>query len=198
MFRRHATPARNDRPAFTLVEVIVSGLVLALLAGGTISALSATAKVQQFNADRTRARFLADDLSVEISKLAYVEETSYGGTLGPESGETNGANRELFDDVDDYNALTESPPKSRDGKDLTGLAGWTRQTRVAWVSTADAATASASETYLKKITVTVSRKGKPLATAVTLRSAASDKGRGARTAVVGNETAAAAVVGVSK
>ena len=190
---RRAPHTHAGTRGFTIIEVIVSAVVLGFLSAGALTALSSTAKAQQLSADRARARFLADALIAEIGQQAYVEGSNYGAVLGPESGEVSGASRALFDDLDDYNSLSEAPPKTRDGKDIAGLAGWTRQTRVNWVTTANTAASSATETYLKKVTVTVSKKGRALATAVALRSASTDKGRSVRKSVVSSQNAVASM-----
>ena len=78
--------------------------------------------------------------------------------------------RTAFDDVDDYHGLSESPPKKRDGTSLTAYSGWTRSVNVGWVTGADLNLSSASDTSIKRITVTITRNKKKLAELVAVRT----------------------------
>ncbi len=151
--------------AFTLVEaafaVAITGVLLTAAAGtfGTI------ARNRQIEAERRLAHPLAQQLMAEILSAAFVDPGT-SPTFGPETGET----RATFNDVDDYNGLSEGPPATRAGVAMTGYAGWTRAVSVAYVDPATLAV-SALATPLKRITVTVTAPaGKPYVL-VGLRSA---------------------------
>src|SRR5689334_8248461 len=114
---------------FTLVEalfcvVIVSGLLLA-----ASRAFGAIARARQVQMDRTLGFGLADQLLTEVMQC-YFKEPAGGTTLGPDAGETS---RAQFDDCDDYNGWSESPPQLRDGTVLTEFTGWTRSVSVTCV-----------------------------------------------------------------
>jgi hypothetical protein len=162
------------RPAFSLLECAVASIILALLAGATVNAVGSTVKARRIEADRARARGLAADLIGEIAGQLYEEPGVVTTVLGPETGDGAGPSRLLYDDVDDYNGLKETPPTQRDGTPIAGLTNWKRQTVVDWV-VAGSLAVSATETGIKRVTVSVSFNGKPLATAVALRSKAWDK-----------------------
>src|SRR5262245_52995751 len=112
---------RNRHRGFSLVEVLVS-LTLLGLAGSTL--LLATASTMQAGNDalaQTIARGVAEQLLDEILGQPYCET---GGNplaypLGPNAGETsNPLKTSLFDDTDDYNGYTCSPPRDAWGIDL--------------------------------------------------------------------------------
>jgi hypothetical protein len=86
----------------------------------------------------------------EILQQSYIDPTN-PITLGPDLLET----RPTFNDVDDYNGYSESPPKNRDGTSVTGYTGWTRSTKVEWIDPTNPTSASLTDTYLKRITITV-------------------------------------------
>jgi MSHA pilin protein MshD len=145
--------ARHRGGGFTLVEslicvLIVSGVLVAAL--GTFGAIG---KARLTQTDRALAFGLADQLLDEIMQC-YFKEPSGGTTLGPDGGETS---RALYDDVDDYDSLSNSPPQQRDGTAMTDYTGWTRSVRVVCVQPGQPNTASnaADPQVLKKITVTV-------------------------------------------
>jgi MSHA pilin protein MshD len=165
--------ASSLRRGFTLIEAATASVVVGLLAGATLTAVTSATRAAALTGDRARARQLAGDLMAEVCAQAYMESGST--TLGPDAGEVNGASRAAFDDVDDYNGLSESPPKDRTGKDLAGWSGWMRTTTVQWVSPVDCSTVKAAESSAKLITVKVSKGNRVLAKVTAVRSAAWDR-----------------------
>ena len=93
-----------------------------------------------------------------------------GSALGAESGET----RANYDDVDDYNGWTASPPELSDGTALS-LGGYTRSAKIIHVVFDDPTTESGSYTGMKRITVTVSKNGTQLAQVSMLRTHSADQ-----------------------
>jgi prepilin-type N-terminal cleavage/methylation domain-containing protein len=162
---------------FTMIEAAISSVVLGMLAGAVLTTVSAAAASRQRTSDRSRAGVLAHDLLAEITALEYSEPSMATITLGLDSPESVATNRLQLDDVDDYHGLLESPPRTREGTVIAGVTGWTRETRVQWVSAASPTTVMAAETRVKRITVTI-RKGTAgvvLATADGLRTGAWSK-----------------------
>jgi hypothetical protein len=85
----------------------------------------------------------------EILQLPY-QDPQGGTTFGAESGET----RTTFDDLNDYNGYSESPPKSKDGSPLPDVTGWTRQVTITRVVRLTPDVTWLSETGLVSIRVT--------------------------------------------
>src|SRR5206468_12187441 len=81
----------------------------------------------------------------------YQDPTLPTLVLGAELGET----RVTFNDVDDYNGLSESPPQTANGTTIAGYTGWTRSVQVAWANPSNPSASSLIETGLKRITITV-------------------------------------------
>ncbi|GIK18001.1 MAG: prepilin-type N-terminal cleavage/methylation domain-containing protein [Leptolyngbya sp. PLA2] len=165
--------ARVQARGFSLVEVIVAILVLAALLAASLNTVAASASMQRHAADRARARVLALDLLNEARRHPYDDPIAGSGT-GPGAGEINGT-RSLFNDVDDFNGWSASPPQRTDGSAIPGFDGWTRACTVEYVSVANPATTVLTDSGVKRITVTVYRGKQPMATATGLRTRALDK-----------------------
>lgn len=168
-----ASPFRSSRrgaacEGFSLVEAVLAILVTGILMVAALSTTSASALARSKSADRSRGRFLAQDLMCEILDQCY-EEPDDGVLFGPEPGESSGT-RSNFDDVDDYNGWVETTPSRKGGSAIGGLNGWKRSVLVEWVLPSDPAQSSGSETGAKRITVTVEHNGAVVASWAAIRT----------------------------
>lgn len=152
--RTHGAPPRRfagfpdfSGRGFTLIEAIISTLIVAGIFVAALTTVGAARATEAIDTERARGMLLAQELMNEILQ-------------------------QPFDDVDDYNGRTESPPVDRDGDALPGFTGWTRSVRVEWVRL-DAPNAAASPgSGVKRVTVTVQHAGRVAAELSALRTAA--------------------------
>jgi len=114
------------------------------------------------------AQRLATDLLAEIALLPY-KDPNGSVKFGPEDDES-AATRAAFDDIDDYDGWTASPPQKKDGTAETGADGYTRSVLVQCVSVSDFTSVQTdSQTLPKRIRITVSKAGTPPVTITTVR-----------------------------
>jgi len=113
-----------SKPAngFTLIELIIVILVLSLALTGVTIAINETVKQSSKPLVQTRAMELAQTYLDEILNKRFDELSGQGGTPRCDSsdnaaqtcsnslGNEESNNRQLFDDVDDFNGLNDSPP----------------------------------------------------------------------------------------
>lgn len=104
---------------FSLIEAMVA-LSITTMAGAVL--LLATEGVLQTTndaVDQTIAQGMAIQLIDEVLGARYAAaDNPHETTLGPSSYEKQGAQRNLFNDTDDFNGYLASPPRDRDGKPL--------------------------------------------------------------------------------
>lgn len=162
--RRINTRARG----FTLVEAAVSSVLVGVLLVASLQALAAARMARYKNAELARATLLADGLLNEIRALPYSDPAG-SSILGYDFAE-NGVWRGSFDDVDDFNGWTESPPQLPDGTPMDGYDSWSRSVRVYWCNPASPSGTSGAETGLKRIVVVVNHHGVPVATATAIKA----------------------------
>ncbi|HHH76375.1 MAG TPA: type II secretion system protein [Phycisphaerae bacterium] len=159
---------RRDN-AFSLVESIISIVIVGGLLVAALTALGAS-RIGQFSiSTQARATMLADGLMNEILQHAY--EESSAGSLGLDAGEDTG-DRSHFDDVDDYDGWASSPPQQADGTIIPESSHYSRSVTVNWVDPNNPLQLSISDSSVKLITVSVSHNGKTLATMSALRTRA--------------------------
>lgn len=146
--------ATHDRSrGTTLTEVVVSTLLVGLLLVGALNVVGAAVQTRRVNDQRLNGPALALELWSEVSARAYEDPEAPGGALGLETGEV--APRENFDDVDDYEGWSKSPPEDAAGTPLARYAGWTREVEVDWTSQDQGDDVAGAETGLKRFLVRV-------------------------------------------
>ena len=161
----------NARRGLTLIEVVVSLLVVSVMIGAGLGASSRAVKTRFAADERAHAQLLAGTLLSEVLSKHYRESPD---ALGPDAGESL-ADRATFDDVDDFNGYSQSPPATPSGDPLAP-AGWTWSAEVEWVTPATLAS-SRDETGAKRVRVSVVRAGREVGAAVGFKSLAFEESR---------------------
>lgn len=161
---------RLDRHALTLIEVVLSTLIVGVMTVAALNTLGAATRSSEAAGNRAVALGLADDLMAEVLNGAY-REPSDTEVFGPESGEDSGT-RLLFDDVDDYDGWNQLPPQARDGTTFTDRADWRRRVTVERVQPSDPTqlTSGSTDAGAKRIHVFVEYRGTVLAEQFAVRS----------------------------
>ncbi len=160
-----ATP---ERKALTLVEVVVSTLIVGVMTVAALNTLGAATRSGMSAGNRAIAMGLADELMAEILATRYGDLD--GSTqLGPEAGENDPLD---FDDVDDYADWSELPPLYREDIDEDGdldpmqnRDDWRRHVIVQFVDPNEPTQvlADSDDQKTKRIHVIVEYQGQPLA-----------------------------------
>ncbi len=149
-----ATRSRRGRGAgLSLVEAMISMVIVAVMLVMALNTIGSLARSWQVQSTQCRAPALAQQLMAEIIQSSY-QEPYVSPIFGPEAPETSLV-RADYDDVDDYNGWSASPPQLKDGTAMANLTGWTRSAAVQYVDPDDVSTPSGTNQGLKRITVTV-------------------------------------------
>ncbi|MCH7595424.1 MAG: hypothetical protein IID35_02600 [Planctomycetes bacterium] len=164
--------SRCLHPAFSLVETALSILLVGGLVVAALNTVGASVAGREFTRNRGRGDLLAHHLMSEILRQSYQEPVDTP-TMGRESGESGGS-RSSYDDVDDYDGWASSPPEEKNGSALADLTGWERSVVVEFVDPNVLTTVSATETGVKRITVTVRHHGVDKASLTSIKTIASE------------------------
>ena len=163
----------NQR-GITMAETVVATLLIGFVLVSTLDIVGPMARSTTVHANRLVAANLANELTEEIATKLFTDpDLNSGNALGVDGSE-RATVRADFDDVDDYNGWTSSPPQLVSTQVSVLRNSWTRSVIVTHVLVSDATTVSISATGLKRITVTVSKNGTELAKIVSLHSQAAD------------------------
>lgn len=151
---------------FTLVELVVFIVILAVGLTGTILAIHQTVANAPKAMMHVRAMEIAQAYLDEISTKRFDENTGQGGlptcdsptpaapviacsnVLGPEAGEI----RNTFNDVDDYNGINDSPPVDASGNVNPDYTGYGVQISLSYAGTE---LALANNRFAKRINLVI-------------------------------------------
>lgn len=159
--------AATKTGGFTLVESILSIVLIGTVLVAVMNNVGASKSGQYVILERSGGNFLANNLMAEIINRSY-EEPDDTPVFGRETGE-NSSQRDQWDDVDDYNGWSASPAEERDGTAITN-SDWTRSVTVERVNPDNLSQTSGSETGAKKVTVTIKRGDRVIATRTAVRT----------------------------
>lgn len=112
-------PKRSEIRGATLVEAVVAILVLGLAVPPLVTLFVAAADQGAEQTYQASALDLADGLMEEIAARAFEDPDLAPGSFGREE-----ATRALYDDVDDYDGLSDAPPLRWDGTVLADDSGF--------------------------------------------------------------------------
>ena len=151
--QRLVHPIGADRAGYTLIEVVISTLIVGGVLVGALNVLGGSVQTRRLSAARIAEPGLGMQLMAEILAQPYEDVDEPAGPIGLETGESN-VTRADFDDIDDYNLWSSTSPEYRDGSTISGLTGWTRAVTVKFYDPATGATTTA-DTGVKLIAVTL-------------------------------------------
>jgi hypothetical protein len=162
---------KTSRAGVSLIEVTAAVLLVSIMLAAAMRSVAVARIVDYKSAQVARGKLLAQGLLAEIIELPYQDPIVVTVTLGPDAANLE-TSRSTYNDVDDYNGYSETPPKNKDGTNLsTDLTNWGRSVVVEWVSPSNlTGSASGSETHCKRVTVTVTYNGSKVATMVGVRT----------------------------
>jgi len=136
--------AHCDQKGFSLIELIVMIVVLSIALTGVTIALNEAVKQSPKALVQTRAMELSQTYLDEILAKRFDEQSGQGGTPRCDSidnaaqscsnslGNEEANNRQLFDDVDDFNGLNNSPPVTASGTSLSNYSSYRVQVSVSY------------------------------------------------------------------
>ncbi len=154
----------------SMMETVLSIALVGIVLVAAMDTLGGARVAQAQNADLAIAEVLCESMMNEILAQAYEGADEGVGSFGRSLSEAGDLTRAAFDDVDDYNNWTASPPQGKDGKPIEWASGLQRLVRVQCVDASDLRSVTADGVCLKRIRVQVLRNKKVLAQLEAYRS----------------------------
>ncbi|GAI84900.1 unnamed protein product [marine sediment metagenome] len=152
---------------FSLIEVLIAILLVGLAIASLVTANSAFTKANGAGVELSIAEFLIEQIR-ELSTLLPVIDPEAGiSTFGPEAAETLAD----YDDLDDFDGASFSPPIGADRNVLNDLASFSQQITVENVSASDFEQVEIDHaSYFVRVTVKVFLNSRQISSARWLRA----------------------------
>ncbi|MFP4354908.1 MAG: prepilin-type N-terminal cleavage/methylation domain-containing protein [Phycisphaerae bacterium] len=145
------------RRGFSLIEALISMILVGGLLVAALNAVGYAKAGQHRLATRRQGRLLAEDLRTEINLQPFQAPGTPEGmlaTIGP-AGHEMGPDRSRFNDADDYDKWSSSPPQLQDGTAIPWAANFTRSVSVKWSYFFSPHTTTATPTGMKLFQIEV-------------------------------------------
>ena len=158
----------NAMRGLTLVETLVAIVLVGLTIAAIIASTTAFTRASGVGIDLSTAEFLIEEIREMTASLPVIDPENGTGTFGPESGEAALAN---YDDIDDFDGATFSPPVDIHRNALNDFAGFTQRITVENVDVADLTQVRADHsTDFVRMTVEIVRSGQVISSCSWIRT----------------------------
>jgi len=117
---------------FSLIEAMFAVLLVGLAIAALVGANAAFTRANGAGADISTAEFLLEQIKELTATVAVVDPETETATFGAEEGAVG-----LYDDLDDFDGASFSPPIGIDRTSLTDFGAFTQQVTVQNVSASD-------------------------------------------------------------
>ena len=152
---------------FTLIEVLIGILLVGLAVVSLISANGAFTQANGAGTELSTAEFLIEQIRELSAVLPVIDPNTGTTTFGPEASETLAT----YNDLDDFNGASFSPPISADRNVLADLSAYTQQITVENVNASDfEQVVSNHSSFFVRVNVKVFLNTKEISSARWLRS----------------------------
>ncbi len=159
--------SRRDK-GFSFVEILISIILVGLSITALVFASNSFTMSNGAGADLSTAEFLIEQIRELTTLLPVVDPETTTTTFGVESGETTVA---AYDDIDDFNDVTFSPPIDASRTPVAALNAFSQSVTVTNVSQSNFDTVvGAHASSFVKVTVGVSLNGREISSASWIRA----------------------------
>jgi prepilin-type N-terminal cleavage/methylation domain-containing protein len=162
------TTLNKNARAFTLLEVLVAIMIVAVVVTSLIVSTSSLNSVNASGIDMSTAEFLVTEIRAITDQLPVLDPGGGPYVFGPEIGESTVA---AYDDVDDFDDASFSPPIDYDRNALNDFAEFTQNVTVESVANNDPSQAVTDlSSNLVRVTVDIVKQGRTVTSTSWIRS----------------------------
>ena len=167
--KRQGLKMRNSQSknGFTLIEVMIAVILVGLAIASLVGANGAFTQANGAGTELSTAEFLLEQVKELTSMLSVTDPGTGTDVFGPETGET----LSTYNDLDDFDGQSFSPPIDASRNTLSNFSSFSQQITVQNVNPSDfEQVESDHSTNFVRITVTVSQNSKKICSSSWLRA----------------------------
>jgi len=151
---------------FTIIEALIATILVGLAIVALVMANGVFTQANAAAVNLSTAQFLVEQIRELTVVLPVVDPTTEDATFGPEEGSLAS-----YDDLDDFDGTSFSPPINASRSTMSDLSSFTQQITVENVNSSNFnQTVADHSSPFVKVTVTVSQNSQPLTSATWLRA----------------------------
>jgi prepilin-type N-terminal cleavage/methylation domain-containing protein len=156
------------RGGFTLIESLIAMVIIGLTIAALVASVGAFARTNAGGIDLSTAEFLIEEIREMTASLPVADPQTGTATFGAEAGETSVA---LYDDLDDFDGRTFSPPIDINRSVLANFTNFSQEIQVSNVAANNFNTTAADHTTnFYRVTVNIRMNGTVLSSATWIRA----------------------------
>ena len=146
---------------FTLIEALFAAMLLGLVVAALAAASGAFTMANGYGLDLSTAEFLIEEVREYTATLPVIDPQDADSVFGAETDETSLL---LYDDIDDFNGASMSPPIDLSGATMSEFSAFAQEITVENVApnAFGGAAQAAHSTDFVRVTVTVTKNGEPI------------------------------------
>lgn len=166
--KNHTSTIRNHKSieGFTLIEALIAAILVGVGIAALVAANGTLTMANGAGTDQSTAEFLAEQIRELTAMLSVVEPGVSSPTWGPEETSLT-----AYDDLDDFDGRTFSPPIGANRGVLNEFAAFSQQVTVQNVNPSNFNLVAADlSTPFVRVTVVVSMNGRPIVSASWVRA----------------------------
>jgi len=158
---------RKNCSGFTLLEILIATILVGIAVAALLITNGAFTQVNAAGIELSTAEFLLEEIRELTVSLAVVDPETGTDTFGAESGETLGS----YDDLDDLDGITFSPPIDINRSQLSNFSVFSQVITVENVSTSDlTVTVGDHLSPFVKVTVVIVMNGRAISSSSWIRT----------------------------
>ena len=152
---------KKQSSGFTLIEALFAAMLLGLVVAALAAASGAFTMANGYGVDLSTAEFLIEEMREYTATLPVIDPQDAVSVFGIETGESSIND---YDDVDDFNGMTITPPIDVSGAPMNDFGEFSQEITVENVTGADfgGTGKAAHSTDFVRVTVTVIKGGTPI------------------------------------
>jgi len=159
---------KKKQKGFTLLETLFAAFLIGLAVVSIVIASETFTTVNGTGIDVSTAEFLIEEIKGLMAPLPLVDPETATAAFGPETGESSISD---YDDLDDFDSLTISPPIDISVAVISGFSGFTQQITVQNVNASNLEQVAADHgSDFVRVTVAISKNGQQITTASWIRA----------------------------
>ena len=157
---------KTNKTGFSIIEALIAVVLVGIAVTALVASNGYLSQANGAGADLSTAEFLIEQIRELTTMLPVVDPQTETATFGAEETNLSG-----YDDVDDFNNITFSPPITASRTTLNDLSAFTQTITVQNVSASNFnQAATPHSTNFVRITVTISMNSKTISSASWLRA----------------------------